>query len=278
MQRVYFGFFGIWDEPEEVYSFYDNNNYVCDANLIEGELKYDERKRRVDRVLPFVNKNTKLLDIGCGNGNFLKDIKEMVDRAEGMEVTKHHIDSCRSAGLTIHDTLLDSFDPQEKYDVVVMHATLEHVANLPQFVKDLKRITHANSHIFIEVPSMRDPLANTYDIEKYRKFFYRQYHMYYFSEISLSKLFTDLGFKAEVWSEMMVSLTNHMHWMSCSSGQKNTNTMVNVNLPVELLNSKAPNGTSVYEIWNEVDDLYRERMENAGLGDMLVGRFSLRNL
>lgn len=267
-------FLEIWNDPKKVYEFYDNNHYVCEPNVTPGYLKYDERKRRLKRVLPHINKRVRLLDIGCGNGYFLQDIRPYVAQAEGMEVTRSHIDKLRGEGFTIHDTLLDNFFPETPYDVIVMHATLEHVANVDKFVLDLKRILNKNGQIFIEVPNMRDPLANTYDIESYRKFFYRQYHLYYFSEISLSKLFQKVGFQSTVWPELMVSMTNHFHWMYMQKGQPNTNAMVNVALPCHLLNPTAPNGAEILSLWNDVDDYYRKKMEQAGIGDMLIGHFN----
>ena len=89
-----------WDRPEDVYKFYENNNYICEPNITKKEaLKYDERKKRVERVLPYVNQNTRMLDIGCGNGAFLKDLKKHVKIIEGMELTKQHVDELTRDGI-----------------------------------------------------------------------------------------------------------------------------------------------------------------------------------
>jgi ubiquinone/menaquinone biosynthesis C-methylase UbiE len=265
-----------WDCPEDVYNFYNNNNYICEPNITKGPLKYDERKKRVERVLPYVNQKTRLLDIGCGNGAFLKDLKKHVKTIEGMELTKQHVEDLTRDGIKVWDCFLEEFEPEVPYDVVVMHATLEHIADINHFMVDLKRVIHDKSKVFVEVPNMRDPLANIFDIEAYRKFFYREYHLYYFSEISLFKLFEKFDFKqAEIWPEMVASLSNHFHWINFKKGQPDTNTMVNMVLDCGFLDSKLPNGNDFTFIMDEIDDTYRKKLQEAGVGDLLIGCFSL---
>lgn len=268
-------FLETWDDPEKVYKFYKDNNYVAFSNVVDGKLKFNEARKRVERVLPYVDKNTRLLDIGCGNGRFLDELRKHVGTVEGLEITAEHVESCNKKGIKVWDCFLEDFHPEKPFDAVVLHATLEHIAKVKDFIIDLKRVIHDKSYVFIEVPSLRDPLANTFDIEPYREFFYREYHLYYFSEISLAKLFANFGFKGEVKPELMASLSNHFHWMSFQKGQPNINAMVNMELPSKLINSAAPNGKDVMSIFDEIDDIYREKMIEAGLGDMLLGRFSL---
>lgn len=98
--------------------------------------------------------------------------------------------------------------------------------------------------------------------------------MYYFSEISLKKLFEGQGFQAEVWPEMMCSLTNHFHWMHHGKGQATTNDMIATTLPVPFLNQKTPTSVFAGSLLDEVDSLYRKKLEENGIGDMLIGRFS----
>lgn len=261
-----------WDDTDKIISFYDNNHYVCRPNVTEGILKYDESANRIDRVKPFLTPTTRLLDIGCGEGDFLKKARPHVKLAEGMEITQTHVESLRKDGFTIWECLIHDFKPAQPYDVIVMHALLEHVPNISEFLRELKRLCHDKTQLFIELPNVRDPLSYYFGLSAYRNFFYREYHLYYFSEIGLKKVLAKHGFHSEVRPALVASLTNHFHWMHQNRGQETTNAMVNVTLPVSLAEETMPNGELLYSLFNKLDDIYRNEMVKAGIGDLLVCR------
>ncbi len=262
-----------WNDEERVYSFYQKDNYVFKPNVTGEVMKYDEYKGRYDSILPYLTENTRLLDIGCGDGTFLKMIKPHVAQAEGTEITEHHVKELRKDGFQIWDMLLHEFEPEKPYDVICLFALLEHIPNVKDFLNDMKsRFMHENTQVFIEVPNLLDPIANIYDIPQYRDFYYRQYHLYYFSEYGLTKLLRDTGLQCETRPLLQASLTNHFHWMHNGTGQANTTDMSNVVLPEKLLRETAPSGKSVLELLNEVDDLYREKMIANGIGDLIFCR------
>lgn len=263
-------FLECWQDENKVRDFYQNNHYVYKPNVIHGERRYNENLERVQRVLPHVNQSTRLLDIGCGDGAFLREIQSHVGLAEGMEITRHHVENLRRDGITVWDKVLSKFHPAQPYDVVCMHALLEHVANLPRFFHDLRRIMHAGSQVFIEVPYLRDPLSFYYCISEYQNFYYREYHLYYFSEISMQRLMNRHGFVATLTPVMMASLTNHVHWLHLHKGQTTTNDMVNVVLPEGVGNAVLPDGRYLKEIFENLDTVYRHEMTRAGVGDTLV--------
>ena len=89
-------------------------------------------------------------------------------------------------------------------------------------------------------------------------------------------LFEKFDFKqAEIWPEMVASLSNHFHWINFKKGQPDTNTMVNMVLDCGFLDSKLPNGNEFTFIMDEIDDTYRKKLQEAGVGDLLIGCFSL---
>lgn len=268
-------FLETWDDTEKVIGFYENNHYICRPNITEGFLKYDESANRLERVKPFFTSTTHLLDIGCGDGDFLKKAKPYVKSAEGMEITKIHVETLRKEGFKIWECLIHDFNPGQAYDVIVMHALLEHVPHVSEFLQHLKRLCHDKTQLFIELPNVRDPLSYYFGIDAYRKFFYREYHLYYFSEISLKKLLAKHGFNADIRPVLAASITNHFNWMYRNCGQETTNAMVNVTLPVSLTEETMPNGESLQSLFNKLDDIYRNEMVKAGIGDLLSCRACL---
>lgn len=265
-----------WDDAQRAYEFYDTNQYVWRPNVTGEYLKFNEYEIRFRQVRPWLKADTRLLDIGCGEGIFLRMVRSIVAEAEGCEITPSHVKQLREDGFKIWDCPLSEIQPEKPYDILCMHAVLEHIPNVTSFLEDLKRFMHEDTKIFIEVPTLLDPLVYFYDIPEYRDFFYREYRFYYFTSRSLGKLLEKTGFKFEMEPLMQASITNHFHWMHQGKGQPTTNDMVNITLPRKLLAEKAPSGESFMSILNEVDDFYRRRLIEAGIGDLLSCRAWLK--
>lgn len=84
--------------------------------------------------LPYVN-NGKLLEIGCGSGLHLKNMKSLGWNVEGIDIDTKAVDACRASGLpatarTIDDVLASG----ERYDAVVLSHVIEHVMDPSSFV------------------------------------------------------------------------------------------------------------------------------------------------
>jgi len=266
-----------WDQPDEVKKLYDKSKYVFRPNITGQNMKYDEYKERVKRIKPYTNNNSRLLDIGCGDGTFMKMIRPFVKEVKGTEITKAQVKKLREQKYKIWDVPLQEIKPSEPFDIICLFALLEHVPNVTDFLIDLKsRFTHEKTQIFIEVPNLMEPLANCYDIPQYRDFFYRDIHLYYFSESSLKKLLEKIGFDCETHPILQASITNHFHWMHNCHGQKNTTEMSNVVLPRKPLMTKTPKGNDFIKILDKVDDYYKELMTNDGIGDLITCRCWLK--
>jgi SAM-dependent methyltransferase len=263
-------FLDIWDDDEMIISFYEDNEVVFQSNIRPGALKYNEYDRRFSEVLPHVNKKTKLLEIGAGEGHFLRRIQPHVGEAHACELLPPYVASLREQGFHVWDDVLKNLTPPFQYDIVCMYAVLEHIPHVQGFLQELKRWIHRDSLIFIELPNLQEPLVRYYDIPSYRNFFYREYHLYTFSEKSLRLLLEKAGYACETWPIQVASLTNHFHWMYMGHGQGSTNDMVNVTLPKPYLNRDTLAGRDFHEILDGVDDYYRQQLEQNGIGDILA--------
>lgn len=271
-------FLETYDEKELISSFYENSNYVYKPNVTGEKMKFNEYDERVKRIFPYLSSNTKLLDIGCGDGTFLRMVRPHVSVAEGTEITAVHVENLRRDGFRIWDCLLHQMKPETRYDVICMFALLEHVPKVTDFLEDLKRrFMHDKTQVFIEVPNLLDPLTSCYDIPEYRDFFYRQYHLYYFSEKSLGLLLSKVGFMFECQIMLQASLTNHFHWMHQGKGQATTTDMSNIVLPQKALMDRTPLEIPFMNILDWVDDFYRDLMVKNGIGDLLRARAWIAN-
>jgi len=76
-------------------------------------------------------KNIKLLDIGCGNGDFIKYCKTIGIQASGLSISAQQIIELKNQGFDVH---LGSYRELQKqfihqYDIITFWGSLEHITN-----------------------------------------------------------------------------------------------------------------------------------------------------
>jgi SAM-dependent methyltransferase len=265
-------FLETWNDRVWAEQFYSRDEYVFQPNVTSAPLKFDEYVHRLERLRPFVGRDSRVLEIGAGDGRFLDMLRPIVGEVHATEITPSHVRALKDRGYEVFDRPLEQIEPAEPYDAICMFALLEHVPAVKAFLVHLRRFLKPGGSVFIEVPDRLDPLCSYYDVPAYRDFYYREYHLYYFTERSLRHLLERVGFGAECQHLMQASLTNHFHWMHRAAGQPNTNAMVNVTLPAPLVSDALPNGGRFSAVLDRLDDEYRNALSAAGVGDLLACR------
>jgi len=98
-----------------------------------------------------------VLDVGCGDGQFLKMIRDHVGEVQGVKITPMLVELLRSQGIPVWDRPVQGCEPYSPYDIVVMHALLEHIPQISDFLEDLKRLMHDGSMILLSVRHELEP-------------------------------------------------------------------------------------------------------------------------
>ena len=139
---------------------------------------------RLGYLISSVNKIPEsVLDIGYGNGDFLKACSTIIKKCYGNDVSGYQIpDGCTF--------VKDVFS--EKYEVVTFYDVLEHFENI-NFVKDLK-----TDYIVISVPWCHYTSDSWFKNWKHRR---EDEHLYHFDNKSIVNFFKENGFE-------LVNLTN----------------------------------------------------------------------
>jgi len=101
-------------------------------------------KKEFQIISELIENNTKVLDVGCGDGTlmkFLKDEKNVDTR--GLEISKENVQNCISKGLAIiegnAEKDLHQF-PNLSFDYVVLSQTLQAFYNPEKVIDDLLRV------------------------------------------------------------------------------------------------------------------------------------------
>ena len=101
-------------------------------------------KQEFKIISDFIEKNTRVLDVGCGDGTlmeYLKTNKEIDIR--GIEISKSNSQKCVSKGLTViegdAEKDLTQF-PDSSFDFVILSQTLQAFLNPEIVIQELLRV------------------------------------------------------------------------------------------------------------------------------------------
>lgn len=133
-----------------------------------------------------------ILDIGCGVGSFLNNLKNHFKQLSGTELNENakKIALSKNKEIKIIDNRLLILD---KYDVVTMWHVLEHINDPLNFLDNIKKNLHNNSTLFIEVPN-----NNSWNFRIFKKnynWISVPEHLFFYNEKSLINIFDKLDFK-----------------------------------------------------------------------------------
>jgi 2-polyprenyl-3-methyl-5-hydroxy-6-metoxy-1,4-benzoquinol methylase len=141
---------------------------------------------------------TRLLDIGCGYGFFLKKMAQLGWKVEGLEVSGPGRDYARQElGLCIHSKPLEAMAfPSEHFDAVTLFYVIEHVLDPALILNEVYRILKPNGILLLRWPhstpivKLLGPLAKKFDI------YHTPFHLYDFNPKAMGKLVEQAGFTA----------------------------------------------------------------------------------
>ena len=149
----------------------------------------------LERVRSLKCNTGKLLEIGCGNGFFLKAAEKLGWEVMGIEISQWVSRYCsEKLGLKILNAKLEDLELKKGcFDVVALFHNLEHQRDPLDILRRIKELLKGNGLLVIAVPNI-----NSFDRIYYRKD-WKDYslpvHLYHFSTRTLTKMLNIAGFK-----------------------------------------------------------------------------------
>lgn len=180
---------------------------VKDITAWSNRTLADDIRRAKD--LKHVTSGKLVLDFGCGNGNFLKNVD--AGYGVGVEIDDSARMHCEACGLEVTPSVV----PFAWYDIITMFHVIEHIADPTALLKDLGEHLHPNGKIIIETPNADDALLTLYNCKEFAEFTYWSKHPYLYNEATLTALAVQSGFKVTGMEQYQrYPLSNHLYWLS----------------------------------------------------------------
>lgn len=178
-------------------SYYESEDYISHTdsqkNFFEKtyQLVRNVSLKQKRKLVSKLSNGKQVLDIGCGTGDFLKELNLHGYQSTGFEPNLKAATIAKQKGIN----LIEDYKklPQATFDVITMWHVLEHVYDLQEQISELKRLIKPNGVIIIAVPNFK-----SFDAFYYGKdwaAFDVPRHLWHFSKNSIRLIFGQKGFK-----------------------------------------------------------------------------------
>ena len=171
--------------------------------------------RRVAKIQPMLNSEDTVLEVGCGSGGFLHELRQGGVSVFGIELDKAAISFLTSKGLRVWSEIAQVPATQrQETTVVTMFHVLEHLRDPRALLQELLASLPNVRLFIIEVPCAEDPLLTLYESEAFSRFTYWSHHEHLHSKRSLEMLLDSTFDVLEVSRLQRYGLGNHLGWLA----------------------------------------------------------------
>ena len=133
--------------------------------LQKTEGYYPAEKWEHTEALKHIQTTDNVLEVGCGNGNFLEKLKAKgVSQAKGLDFSDDALRAVQQKGLQGKKESLQSHATTHaaQYDVVCFFQVLEHIDNIAEFMNAAASVLKPNGKMIVGVPNS-NPYLYRYD-------------------------------------------------------------------------------------------------------------------
>lgn len=165
------------------------NYYEDRANLKKDFL------RKINDILNFKSEGSNLLDIGCGEGDFIAQAGKKGLKSVGIEINQSAIDSgMKKYNIQIYKSDIENFDTKYRYDIITIYDTIEHLRNPDSCIKRSHDLLKNNGIIVIVTPDSGSVIAKILG-RGWEEFQRVREHIYFFSAKTLTRMLRKNNFK-----------------------------------------------------------------------------------
>jgi SAM-dependent methyltransferase len=141
------------------YEFYYPFNLTGDSEfyseLMNNKWYYMPWKWEHEIAANQIKITDRVLEIGCGKGDFLNKINSICSESTGLEMNQSAIEEAKKKGLNIYSDTIEEHtkNKSEFYDVVCSFQVLEHIPNVYGFIESSLKSLKSSGKLIISVPN-----------------------------------------------------------------------------------------------------------------------------
>ena len=180
----------------DINKLYPKKNYSTRSSILNKKGFFPFLKKililnKVYKVKKLLKKNSNVLDVGCGSGDFLNLLKK---HRPDLNLFGLDISSPKNTNSFIfYKGFIENINFSNKFDFINMTNLIEHVHNPSKFIKKINLILNAGGFVAGDTPSTHS--LDRYMFGKYWGGYHYPRHTFLFNKHNLSRLFYNFNFK-----------------------------------------------------------------------------------
>ena len=196
--KKYTGLLHTYPTPDahSLAKYYESEEYISHTDKSTGllnQIYYQIRQYNFYKKYKLIQQKSpgiKVLDYGCGTGEFVNYLNKKNINAFGFEPnpSAYEIATKKNKNIIFSSNL---FLEHEKFDVITLWHVLEHIPDMFKVLERIKNALNPGGKIFIAVPNYE-----SFDAQFYKEF-WAAYdvprHLWHFNQKSISAIMNDFG-------------------------------------------------------------------------------------
>jgi len=167
--------------------------------------------RKIKLIKRYISLPCSLLDVGCGDGGFLKLLDSRLFNAHGLEPVQEAVDAATKAGLQVTrgNILKDALSP-EKFNVVTLWHVFEHIKDPETALRRIHAILRPGGLLVMSMPNV-----NSLAFRLGGKYWFHldsPRHLWLYNETNIKTLLAASSFKVETCRYLPFEFPLDLFW------------------------------------------------------------------
>ena len=151
-----------------------------------------KRKWKNTLLIPPYIQNGYILEVGCGYGGYLYQLKRLGWNVKGLELNKKAVDfGIKKYKLDILNQSIEDFQSDRLFDIIYLQMVLEHVKSPKMVLNKCVSLLKPNGILMFSIPDFSGIEVRIY--KKYAYVLQIPFHLYHFTPNSIKKYLSELN-------------------------------------------------------------------------------------